>query len=373
MRTLISFCIVSLALTACSEKPQEQKSPTNVVVEKVRIENYQRHYQYVGKIQAVNKVAIQAQVSGYITERSFKEGEMVEKDQVLYKIDPQPFKAKLAKAKADIESAKASVQVTASNFKRAQRLIKSGTISQSQYDEIEAKKLDANAQLASAQARLESAQVDLNYTEIKAPFTGLIGAKQFSVGDLVGPNSGPLTSLVTIDPIQVAFKVDEKTYFKANKKHQENPSNTKIKVSIKLPDDSIYQHTGHIDFVDNHIDANTGTISVRATVANPDGVLLDGQYVSVVLSTNHKEETPIISQAALQADQQGDFVLVVDDANKVQRKNIEQGERNDTDVFIVKGLAKDDRVIVKGLQKVRPGQEVEASLNKATDKNTEKQ
>jgi membrane fusion protein (multidrug efflux system) len=283
----------------------------------------------------------------------------------LYEIDPQPFKASRAKALADVEAAKANVKVAARNYQRGKQLVESGTISQAQYDELEGKMLAAKAQMEAAEASLKKAELDLEYTKIKAPFAGKIGDKQFSVGDLVGPSSGPLTTLVSVDPIQVAFKVDEKAFFKANSKRQaaiargeEPPS---VDVFIKLDDGTEYPESGTIDFIDNHIDESTGTIALRASVPNPHGILFAGQYVTAVLKTQVVEQLPVISQAAVQTDQIGDYVLVVDQDSKIERRNIKQGDRSDTEVFINEGVSVGEQVVIKGMQKVRAGMQVKAT------------
>jgi membrane fusion protein (multidrug efflux system) len=365
IKTLLAIFLIG-SLLACSEQPAPAPFIEEVVVEVVKTSAHRGQYEFVARIQAKENIDIRAQVSGYLIKRSFVEGEMVEKGKVLFEIDPKPFKANLAKAQADVESAQANLTVANRNYLRGKKLVESGTISQANYDELEGKKLEAAAQKESANARLESAQLDVSYTTIIAPFTGKIGDKRFSVGDLVGPTAGALTTLVSVDPIQVAFKVDEKAFLRANGRRSDAIKNGEkppaVEVFIKLSDGSEYAESGKIDFIDNHIDGNTGTIALRASVPNTRGLLLPGQYVTAVLKTQDVEQLPLVSQAAVQTDQVGDYVMVVDEQSLVERRDIKQGDRTDTSVFILDGVKAGEKVIFRGMQKVRAGQKVKVQM-----------
>ena len=206
--------------------------------------------------------------------------------------------------------------------------------------------------------------MDLGYTTIHAPFTGRIGRSAVSPGDLVGPNSGTLTTLVSIDPIEALFQVSEATYIAAlaerlDERRGPNPEDLEsVEVTLRLANGATYPEVGHIDYFANRIDEVTGTLEARAKIPNPDALLVPGQYVRVVLQDTNLLEGLFMPQTAVQADQQGSFVLLVDSSNTVARRNVELGERFDNMVLVHKGVEAGDRVIVRGLQQVRPGMPV---------------
>ncbi len=370
MRLLL--LIPLLILTACSSEAPPPPIP-EVVVQAVTLEPYQPKSSYVGRLHAKDDVTIQAKVTGYLLSRDFREGDLVQQGDVLYTIDPAEYEAALARAEADLAAAQANLSNTERNYKRGRELLPKGAISEAEMDNLTATKLDAEANLKAAEAQIKSAQVNLDYTTIKAPITGRIGRTQLSPGDLVGPNSGDLTTLVSIDPIQALFQVSEAIYITTRTRVGEGglPSVRDlrdIEVSLELTNGLIYPQVGRIDYFSNRIDENTGTLEARASIPNPDGVLVPGQYVRVVLQDTHLLEGLFIPQAAVQADQQGSFVLIVDSNSKVQRRNVDLSDRLDENVLVNRGVDEGDQVIVRGLQQVRPGSTVKfRTLPKAED------
>ncbi len=350
-----------LSLIACSE-PSPPPPPVGVVVDTVRVEPYQARSVYVGRLVARDDVTIRASVSGYLQERRFVEGEQVEAGDVLYVIDPAEYAAALAIARADLAAAKANQNNAERNYRRGLELLPKGAISQVEMDNLTALKLDADARIEAAQAQVKAAEVNLGFTTIKAPISGRIGRSQVSPGDLVGPSSGDLTTLVSIDPIEALFQVSEATYIdQISQRVTANPSVDDlqgVEVTLELADGLEYPEVGQIDYFGNRIDATTGTMEARARIPNPYGLLVPGQYVRVTLQDTALEEGLFVPLAAVQADQQGAFVLVVSDQNTVQRNNLQLGERVDDMVLVTDGLAAGDRVIVRGLQQVRPGMPV---------------
>lgn len=350
-----------LLLAACSEPPSTPP-PVGVVVDTVRVEPYQAQSVYVGRLVARDDVTIRASVSGYLQERSFNEGEQVQAGDVLYVIDPSEYAAALAIARADLASAKANQTNAQRNYQRGLELLPKNAISQVEMDNLTAQKLDADARIESAQAQVTAAEVNLGFTTIKAPISGRIGRSQVSPGDLVGPSSGDLTTLVSIDPIEALFQVSEATYIdQISQRVTANPTVDDLKsieVTLELADGLQYPEVGQIDYFGNRIDAATGTMEARARIPNPYGLLVPGQYVRVTLQDTALKDGLFVPLAAVQADQQGAFVLVVTENGTVQRSNAELGERLDDRVLVTGGLQAGDRVIVRGLQQVRPGMPV---------------
>lgn len=350
-----------LLLAACSEPPSTPP-PVGVVVDTVRVEPYQAQSVYVGRLVARDDVTIRASVSGYLMERSFNEGEQVQAGDVLYVIDPSEYVAALAISRADLAAARANQTNAQRNYQRGLELLPKSAISQVEMDNLTAQKLDADARIESAQAQVTAAEVNLGFTTIKAPISGRIGRSQVSPGDLVGPSSGDLTTLVSIDPIEALFQVSEATYIdQISQRVAANPSVDDLKnieVTLELADGLQYPEVGQIDYFGNRIDAATGTMEARARIPNPYGLLVPGQYVRVTLQDTALKDGLFVPLAAVQADQQGAFVLVVAGDGTVQRSNAQLGERLDDMVLVTGGLQAGDRVIVRGLQQVRPGMPV---------------
>ncbi|WP_157976600.1 efflux RND transporter periplasmic adaptor subunit [Parahaliea mediterranea] len=349
-----------LGLAACTE--ESAPPPTvEVVVDTVVSEPFQPRSAYVGRLQARDDVTIQAKVTGYLVSRDFREGELVSAGDVLFTIDDSEYKAALARAKADLASARAGQANAERNFKRGQELLPKGAISQAEMDDLTAKKLDAEARIESAKAQVTSAEVNLSFTVIKAPITGRIGRSRVSPGDLVGPTSGDLTTLVSIDPIEALFQVSEATYVSTVSEHigELDPAALQsVEVTLELTNGVAYPEVGHIDYFANRIDAATGTMEARASIPNPKSILVPGQYVRVILQDTNLMQGLFMPQAAVQADQQGSFVLVVNESGVVERRNVELGDRLDQSVLVREGVQAGEQVIVRGLQQVRAGMAV---------------
>ena len=358
----LSLAATMLILAGCAD-PEPPQRLVEVVIDEVRSRPYRPKSRYIGRLQAQDDVAIQARVTGYLTSRDFKEGELVHAGDVLYTLDDSEYVAALARSEAELAAAVAMQANAERNFKRGQSLIPQGAISEAEMDELTARKLDADARIESAQAQLTSARVNLGFTTIKAPITGRIGRSAASVGDLVGPTTGNLTTLVSIDPIEALFQISEATYVAAIARFKEDffeaDSLSRIEVGLELANGLEYPEKGHIDYLANRIDQSTGTLEARALVSNPHATLVPGQYVRVVLRYTETLDGLFIPQSAVQADQQGSFVLVVDPGSTVIRRNVELGDRHDDQVLVRQGVDEGDRVIVRGLQQVRPGMPVQ--------------
>ncbi len=361
---------LALLLVSCS---REEVAPPEleVVTSRVVREPYQPKREFVGRLQARDDVAIQARVSGYVKTRPFEEGQVVQAGQVLYTLDSSEYDAALARAKAELAAALATQSNTERNYKRGSELLPKGAISQAEMDNLTADKLDADARLKSAQAQVTSAEVNLSYTTITAPISGRIGRSLASVGDLVGPNTGTLTTLVSIDPIEALFSVSESTYLSTLQgqlsKDLDIDRLRSLEVTLELANGLIYPEVGHLDFFANRIAADTGTMEARAAIPNPHALLVPGQYVRIILQRTDLVEGLFVPQAAVQADQQGSYILEVNDKNEVERHNVELGERMEDLVLVTGNVDEGQRVIVRGLQLVRPGMTVKVREIPAED------
>ncbi len=353
-------------LLACAEEPPP-KSTVEVVVDKAEQRTYHPSTSFVGRLKATDDVDIQAKISGYLKSRDFTEGELVERGEMLFHIDPAQYEAALKQAEAELARARANQAVAERNYKRGQELLPKGAISVSEMDRLEAAKLEADAGVKSAQARVKAAEVDLSYTVIRAPISGRIGRSDFSRGDLIGPESGVLTTLVSLDPIKALFAVSESVYLASERRRRQleeegQPADlAAIKVTLELSDGELYGQSGHIDYLSNRIDEDTGTIEARASIPNSQGKLRPGQYVKVLLELPYEIDAVLVPQAAVQADQQGSFVMVVGTDNVVERRNVMLGDRLQQKV-VINGdtVAAGERVVVRGLQRIRAGQTVKA-------------
>lgn len=364
MEKLVAALILSTTLLSACAREEAAPPVVEVVVDTVVREPFQPTYRHVGRLQAENDVAIQARVTGYLQSRDFREGELVSEGDVLYTLDASEYQAALARARADLTSAQANQVNAQGNYLRGKELLPRGAISQSEMDNLNAKKRDADARIVAAEAQVTSAQVNLSFTKILAPITGRIGSSSAAVGDLVGPTTGNLTTLVSIDPIDAQFQISESTYVVAIGEHldrdREMEIRNRIEVSLELSTGVTYPEVGHIYYLANRIDQATGTLEARARIPNPHSALVPGQYVRVVLRDTQLVEGLLLPQSAVQADQQGSFVLAVTADGKVERHNVTLGERREDQVLVEGGVEEGDQVIVRGLQQVRPGMVVQS-------------
>lgn len=353
-KNTLALSLVAL-ITACSQEAP-QSPLVEVIVDTAKLVPYRPNFAFIGRLEAEDDVNIQAKVSGYLTTRSFLEGEEIKKGDELFRIDPASYEATLARQRAELAKARANLEVAARNFKRGEELVGRGAISQSEMDNLRAVNLQAEAEVLSAEANVKSAQVDLDDTVIRAPIDGRIGRSEHSVGDLVGPTIGNLTTLASLDPMKATFQINEADFI-SYQQNQDADNPEDLLVKVELSNREIYDYTGHIDYISNRIDADTGTIEMRASIPNPDHILRPGQYVRVIIEPPDDIEVLMVPQAAIQADQQGSYVLTIAPGNTVARKNVITSDRVD-DLVIVQGVQAGEQVVVRGLQQVRTGMPV---------------
>ena len=358
-RLLICFATILLLSTgsgALAQMPGGAMKPTVVAVRVAEVE-VGRQLQRVGRVQAVEKIELKTRVEGFLEKRLFEEGGRVKKGELLYLIERAPYRIMVDKRRAELTGAEASYINASAALKRTRELRKKGVASQATLDNAVNEEVNAKVALMQARANMEEAELDLSYTEIRSPIDGQISMSNFSVGNLVKPDSGTLATVSSVDPIYVTLSVSEKNLLQV-RRQRVHPEKGPFVARLELSDGSIYEHTGEFEFLGTEVSQTTDTITVRATVPNPDGLLLPGQFVHVLVEEREKKKRLLIPQATVQQDRQGYFVLVITDENQVQQRRIQVAGAQGTNWIVSSGLAQGERIILEGLQKVRSGMEV---------------
>jgi membrane fusion protein, multidrug efflux system len=355
--------VAALLLAGCGESGQDQASKAkaplpSVVVEPVTATDVAGTAEFVGRTEASQRVDVRARVSGTLLERPFEQGANVNKDALLFKIDPAEFDAALASAKASLARNEAGLLEADRNFARYDELLKRETASVAQYDTAKAKAEQAKADVEAAKADVQRAELDLGYTTIVSPIAGRTGLATVDVGNIIGPDSGVLVTVLDLDPLYVYFPISESQYLNYMQAVKDGKAEPFIP-RIKLSNDSLYAEPGEVDLIDNKVDPTTGTISVRLKFPNPDALLLPGQYANVILTSEKPEKRIVIPQVAVQENQAGPFVLIVNGEGRVEARPIKTGQRIETGIVVDDGLVEGETLIVEGIQKVHPGAEVD--------------
>ncbi len=333
---------------------QKQATPTpSVVVHTITEKDVTPEFRYVGRVVAVDTVAIRARVAGIIEKRNFVEGRTVKKGQVLFEIEKPPYEVVVDQRKAELASARAQLVNAESDFKRKESLQGRNVVSEASLDQSRAAKLSAEADVLKAKAALRAAELDLGYTTVTSPISGRISTASYSVGSLVGSSSDPLATVTSIDPVYVTIGVSEKQMIDARKRGIDL-KNPPVAPTLRLSDGTDYDQPGAFNYLSPDVNQSTDTITARAEFANPKGLLLPGQFVTVVIRPKQTERSIVVPQVAVQRDSEGYFVLVVDRANKVAVRRITATRQVETDWVVSDGLTTGEKVIVDGIQKVRP-------------------
>lgn len=346
--------------TAAQSAPAAAPPAIPVSVATVTPQTVTTWQEFSGRLEAVESVELRSRVPGAILAANFRDGTLVKKGDLLVSIDPAPFEASVAQAKAEVAAAEARVALAKLELDRGRKLIASNTVSQSDLDQRLTAYDEANANLQAAQAALQSAELDLGYTSIRAPISGRVGALQITSGNLVAAGAGSpvLTTIVSVDPIYASFDVDEQVVGKALAQERASQSGGAGVGDIPVVIDAGTGNApirGHLQFIDNHVDTGSGTVHVRAVFDNPDGRLLPGQFVRVRIGQPKPEPQLLISERAVGTDQDKKFVFVVDAQDKLAYRQVELGAWVKGLRIVTSGLQAGDRIVVDGLQRVRPG------------------
>jgi membrane fusion protein (multidrug efflux system) len=352
----------ALAAAPAAAQQPAPAAPPGVVVEKVEKRDVRPSLDLTGRVKAIDKVDLRARVQGFLEKRLFTEGQDVKEDALLFAIEKEQYQAAVDQQKAEVARAQAAVTNAVQQLARARELVRNQNIAQSTVDQRVAEEGMARAQLQAAQANLRAAEINLGYTAIKAPVAGRIGQANITVGNLVGPDSGVLATIVSQDPIYVTFPVAQRIMTEIQARAAESGRPAEAVVRLRLPDGSLYKHPGRIDFLDVQVAQGTDTLTVRARFPNPERLLVEGQSVGVTAERKEAELAVVIPQAAIQVDQAGRFVLVVDKDKKVEVRRIKAAPRKDGSAVVEEGLQEGELVIVEGLLKVRPGMAVNPTV-----------
>ena len=345
---------LALGLSAPIAQAQQPGAATVSVI-KAEKRPVTESVRFVGRIQAIERVDIRARVTGYLEDVLFKDGDLVKTGTPLYRIEKGPFEAAVEQAKAAKLRAQALLENATLQLQRSEELLKTSATSIAVRDERLATQKAAQGDLTGAEAALKTAEINLAYTDINSPIDGRIGRTAVTRGNVVGPDSGVLTTIVSSNPMYVTFPVSQREFiriFPPARDSQTAINNSKV--VVQLSNGPVYAHTGKIDFVDVKVDQSTDTVAVRATLPNPDGRLVDGQLVQVSVEGDKPEERIVVPQAALIADQQGIYVFIVEDGKAAIRR-VKVGQTVGGSIIVTEGLNGGELVATNGLQGLRPG------------------
>lgn len=363
--SLVVIASIAAALTACSDDSGQAGVPAaaQVSAAQVVIKPVRQWDEFSGRIAATDAVEVRARVSGYIERIAFKEGDEVKPGDLLYRIDPRPYKASYDSAQAQLARARATAELARVQEQRAQVLVAVNAISRELFDTRRAAATQGAADVRAAEAALASAQLNLEFTEVRSPIAGQVGRAMLTVGNLVQADQSVLTSVISQDPLYLYFQPDEQSFLRymalARAGQRSSSANP---VRIGLASDSGFPHVGVVDFVNNQVDPATGTITLRAVVANPQRLLIPGLYARVQLQGSGEFSAMLVDDKAILTDQDRKYVYVVGAKNEALRKDVKLGGFADGLRIVQAGLAPEERVIVAGLQKILfPGAPVDAS------------
>ncbi len=359
--TLLFLFLSATIFPPVQAQPPAAPPPPMVAVARITEQDVTPVTEYVGHVEAIQAVDLRARVEGFLERINFGEGDYVRAGDVLYVIEQGPYQARVDADRARLSQAGAEANRASQHLARL-REASPESVSATDLDNAEAAELTAQAQVAGAEADLALSSLDLAYTTIKAPISGRIGLTAYTLGNLVGLSSGALARIVQTDPIRVVYSVSENELTAiAGALHDARGKKTArlLAPRLRLAGGEIFPTAGQVVFVDNEVDPSTGTIAVRANFADPEGRLIPGQYVTVLVQAGAPRMMPLVPQAAVLVDRDGRFVLVVDQDNRVSSRPIVIGPTIGAMWAVESGLAAGDQVIVQGLQKVKPGQTVQ--------------
>lgn len=315
---------------------------------------------FTGRVEAVQHVDLRARVSGFVEEIGFEEGARISVGDVLFRIEPDSYEATITQIKGQIQSAEAENKIADIEVERQRKLFATDTVAEAVVQRAEAEQGKIEGQIVELQGSLRSAELDLSYTEITAPFDGRVGLTDIDIGAFVGPDSGALVALSSIDPIYVTFPVAESVLIDFRAKHEAHPAGSPVTAEITLANGDSYPEHGTIKVVDTAVQSGTDTVLVRASFPNPSGNLIDGQLVELTVTDSAVEKSLTIPVQSLQRDQTGYFTMVVGSDGKVERRTLTIDRIADLRAIVMDGVEEGEHVIFEGVQRVRAGMEVTA-------------
>jgi membrane fusion protein (multidrug efflux system) len=364
---LIATAILVFSAIGWNHIAAAQLAPPAVGVVRAERQEITQSNEFVGRIEAVGRVALVARVAAFLEKRPFVEGAEVKKGDLLYELERPPFQAQVDYNKANVAQLQAQHRNAELTLERAQYLLKTVAGQQANVDSALAAERSLAAQIAAAEAQLKQAEINLGYTEIRAPIDGKISRTAVTEGNVVSPTSGTLATLVSQDPMYVVFPIAQRTGLELRDRYVPKGGFSAVRIRVRLPNGKIYGEDGHLDYVSPTVAESTDTITLRGTIPNPvlPGMkpggpgsrgLTDGEFVTVLLEGVQPVSVLAIPRAAVLSDQQGDYVYVVDAQNKAQIRRIRLGQSTPSTAVITKGLKEGELVISEGLQRARPGE-----------------
>src|SRR5712671_3967211 len=370
MRLLLALILVLVPLS--SRAQPAPGGPPAVGVVRAERQQITQTDEFIGRIQSVGRVALVARVTAFLEKRLFVEGAEVKNGDLLYLLEQPPFQAQVDFNKANVAQLEAQHRNAQLTLERAQYLLKTVAGQQSTVDSALAQERSLAAQIEGAKAQLQIAEINLGYTEIRAPIDGKISATDVTEGNVVSPTSGTLANLVSQDPMYVLYPVSVRAGLDLRNRYEPKGGFNAVVLKIRLPDGRIYGQNGKVDYVSPTVATNTDTVTVRGVIPNPllpdmppgsavPRELFDGEFVTVMIEGVEPITVLAIPRAAVLSDQQGDYVYVVDAQNKAQRRSIQLGQSTPSTAVVTNGLTEGELVISEGLQRVRPGATVSPS------------
>ena len=360
--------LLAPALVGCGEGAPKQAAPppANVTVAKPQKQNVTDYDEYVGRFVSVDMVEVRARVSGYLEKIHFQDGQLVKQGDLLFTVDRRPFETTVAQTRAQLAQARANQAFAEGDLARGSQLVRDKTITEQTFDQRTQAKRVAEASVAAQEAAVRQAELDLQFTELRAPVAGRIGDRRVSPGNLVtggtGGNTTLLATIVSIDPMRFEFTFDEASYLRyerlAGAGADEASRGKGVKVSLRLIDEADFAHEGTVDFVDNVIDRSSGTIRGRAQIPNPKGLFTPGMFARVRVPGSAPYDTLLVPDVAIASEQVRKYVMVVGPDNTATQKYVTLGQLVGNLRVIKDGLSADDQIIVNGLARIRPGAKV---------------
>jgi RND family efflux transporter MFP subunit len=359
---LVATC-AGILLSACSKPSAAPEVLPTVEVAHPLSRQVSDWDDYTGRFEAVDAVEVRPRVSGAVLSVHFRDGQVVQKGQLLFVIDPRPYEAQLARARADLAGAKAELANADAELQRAQTLAQRQLVSQSQLDLKAAAQLQAAASLAAAEAAVQTQELNVSFTRVEAPLSGRVSYRRFAPGNIVSADTTVLTTIVSEDPIRFVFDAPESALLKYRR---ETAGAAAKNVEIKLQDETDYRWKGRLDFIDNQLDRSSGTIRARATVANPGGFLSPGMFGQMRLMDSQPVDALLVPDQSIVTDQTRQVVYTVNAEGIVGQKVVEPGRLIDGLRVIRGGVTTEDRVVISGVQRARPGRKVTATEGELT-------